>query len=164
VRVDGTGLHIQDTQGFFTPLEHAWWKVRSSDHINSGTLETAGGLPDALIEGVEWPSGSSKSVVVIALRDHTVVPNFINVFLKYSQSSDVSGSVSVLHGARFVSYRIGNNVYHVGSLSWWVYFHMRFSEFPWLTALLVFVICLVIAVLVRSRLRRHARVRLQGND
>ena len=83
-------------------------------------MRTANGLPDALIEGIEWPSGSNKSVVLIALRDHTVVPNFINVFLKYSQSSDIDQSVSVLHGSRFVSYRIGNDVYHVGSLSLWV--------------------------------------------
>jgi cellulose synthase (UDP-forming) len=164
VKVDGSGLHIQDTQGFFTPLQHAWWKVRSSDHINSGTLETANGLPDALIEGIEWPSGSNKSVVLIALRDHSVAPNFINVFLKYSQASDVSQSVSVLHGTRFVSYRIGNDVYHVGSLSPMVRFNMIFSEFPWLTVIIVVVICILIAALIRAMLRRHARVRLQGND
>ena len=56
------------------------------------------GLPDALIEGIEWPSGSNRSVVIVALRDHTVVSNFLSVFLKYSQSSDISQSVSVLHG------------------------------------------------------------------
>jgi cellulose synthase (UDP-forming) len=164
VKVDGSGLHIQDTQGFFASLQHAWWKVRSSDHINSGQLETQGGLPDALIEGIEWPSGSGKSVVLIALRDHTVVPNFINVFLKYSQTSDVSQSVSVLHGMRFVSYRIGNDVYHVGSLSWWVRFHMLFSEYPWLVVLSTVIICILIAALIRAMLRRKARIRLQGND
>ena len=61
VKVKSGGLQIEDTQGFFAPLQHAWWKVRSSDHIESGKLETAGGLPDALIEGIEWPRGSSKS-------------------------------------------------------------------------------------------------------
>ena len=91
--------------------------MRSADHVQSAQLETSGGLPDALIEGIEWPSGSGKSVVVMALRDHTVVPNFMNVFLKTSQSSDIDQSVSVLHGNRFVSYRIGNDVYHVGTLS-----------------------------------------------
>ncbi len=116
VMVDGSGLHIQDTQGFFASLQHAWWKVRSSDRIQSGQLETAGGLPDVLIEGIEWPRDSKRSVVVVALRDHAVVPNFLSVFLKTSQSSDISQSVSVLHGKRFVSYRIGNDVYHVGSL------------------------------------------------
>ncbi len=164
VKVDGSGLHIQDTQGFFSPLQHAWWKVRSSDHIVSGQLETAGGLPDALIEGIEWPSGSNKSVVLIALRDHTVVPNFINVFLKTSQSSDIEQSVSVLHGTRFTSYRIGNDVYHVGSLSPWVRFHMLFSEFPWLVVISTVIICILLAALIRAQLRRHARVRLQGND
>lgn len=164
VKVDGSGLHIQDTQGFFSPLQHAWWKVRSSDHIVSGQLETAGGLPDALIEGIEWPSGSNKSVVLIALRDHSVVPNFINVFLKTSQSSDIEQSVSVLHGSRFTSYRIGNDVYHVGSLSPWVRFHMLFSEFPWLVVISTVIISILLAALVRAQLRRHARIRLQGND
>jgi len=120
VGIDGSGLHIQDTQGFFAQVQHAWWKVRSSDHVQSGQLETAGGLPDALLEGIEWPSGSSHSVLVMAVRDHAAIPNFLSVFLKNSQSSDIAQSVSVLHGSRFVSYRIGNDVYHVGSLSLWV--------------------------------------------
>jgi cellulose synthase (UDP-forming) len=164
VRVDGSGLHIQDTTGFFASLQHAWWKVRSSDHINSGQLETAGGLPDALVEGIEWPSGSSKSVVVIAMRDHSVEPRFVDTFLKYSQSSDMSQSVAVLHGAKFVSYRIGNDVYHVGYLSLWVRLNMLFSEFPWLVVISTIIICILIAALIRAMLRRHARVRLQGNE
>ena len=164
VRVDGGGLHIQDTQGFFAPLQHAWWKVRSSDHIKSGQLETAGGLPDALIEGIEWPSGSSRSVVLIALRDHSVMPNFLNVFLKRSQNSDIDFSVSVLHGTRFVSYRIGNDFYRVGSLSIWVQLNMLFSEFPWLSVIVTVVFCILMAALIRAMLRRRARARLQGND
>ena len=164
VRVDGSGLHIQDTQGFFAPLQHAWWKVRSSDHIQSGQLETAGGLPDALIEGIEWPSGSSRSVVLVALRDHSVVPNFVNVFLQYSQYSDISQSVSVLHGKRFVSYRIGDDVYKVGSLSIWIRLNLLFSEFPWIVVITTGVFCILMAVLIRSFLRRKARQRLQGND
>jgi cellulose synthase (UDP-forming) len=164
VSVDGSGLHIQDTQGFFSPLQHAWWKVRSSDHIQSGQLETAGGLPDALIEGIEWPSGSKRSVVIVALRDHNVVPNFISVFLKTSQSSDISQSVSVLHGTRFVSYRIGNDVYKVGSLSLWTQVNMLFSEFPWLIVGSTLFFCFLMATLLRAMLRRRARARLRGND
>ena len=164
VQVDNGNLHIQDTQGFFAPLSHAWWKVRSSDHINSGQLETAGGLPDALIEGIEWPSGSSHSVVLIALRDHSVVPKFLNVFLKYSQYSDISQSVAVLHGDRFTSYRIGDNVYHVGSLSWYVQLSMLFQQFPWLMVIGLLAICVLMAGLIRAYLRRRARIRLQGNE
>ena len=164
VAVDGSGLHIQDTQGFFANIQHAWWKVRSSDHIQSGQLETAGGLPDALIEGIEWPSGSRRSVVIVALRDHSVVPNFLSVFLKTSQSSDISQSVSVLHGSRFVSYRIGNDVYRVGSLSLWIQLNMLFSEFPWLIVVSTLIFCFFMAIIIRAMLRRHARARLQGND
>ena len=164
VMIEEGGLRVQDTRGFFAPLQHAWWKVRSSDHIQSGQLETAGGLPDALIEGLEWPVGSSKSVVVITLRDHSVVPNFLNVFLKTSQSSDISQSVSVLHGTRFVSYRIGNDVYRVGSLSFLIRLNMLFSEFPWIVVLSIIILCVLMATLIRAMLRRRARARLQGTD
>jgi cellulose synthase (UDP-forming) len=163
VIVDGSGLHIQDTQGFFAPLQHAWWKVRSSDRIQSGQLETAGGLPDALIEGIEWPSGSKRSVVIVALRDKSVVPTFLSVFLKTSQSSDISQSVSVLHGKQFVSYRIGNDVYRVGSISPWIYLNMLFSEFQWLMVVCTIILCFLMATIVRATLRRRARARLQGN-
>ena len=164
VGVDGSGLHIQDTQGFFAQLQHAWWKVRSSDRIQSGQLETAGGLPDALIEGVEWPRDSSKSVVVIALRDKSVVANLLDVFLKTSQSSDISQSVSVLHGTRFTSYRIGNDIYHVGSLSWWIWINILFQNYQWLMVISTLVACFLMATVIRSILRRKARARLQGND
>jgi cellulose synthase (UDP-forming) len=164
VMIDGSGLHIQDTQGFFAPLQRAWWKVRSSDRIQSGELETAGGLPDALIEGIEWPSGSNRSAVLVVLRDKTVVPNFLSVFLKTSQSSDIAQSVSVLKGKRFISYRIGNDVYWVGSLSTWIRLNMLFSELQWLMVVSTMIFCFLIAAIVRAMLRRRARARLQGND
>jgi cellulose synthase (UDP-forming) len=164
VRVDSNGLHIQDTQGFFASLQHAWWKVRSSDHVSSGQLETAGGLPDTIMEGIEWPSGSARSVVVIAIRDKNVVPNMLSVFLKNSQSSDISQSVSVLHGLHFVSYRIGNDVYRVGTLSLWIQINMLFSEFPWLVVVSTLLFCILMAALIRAMLRRRARIRLQGTE
>lgn len=162
VMVDGSGLHVQDIQGFFAFLQHAWWKVRSSDHVQSRELEVAGGLPDALIEGLEWPRGSNHSVVLIALRDHAVVPGFLTAFLDKAESSEISQSVSVLHGSSFVSYRIGNTFYRVGSLSLWLRLNLLFSQFPWLIVISTMSTCIVLAALFRSMLRRHARSRLQG--
>jgi cellulose synthase (UDP-forming) len=164
VTIEGQGVRIQDTQGFFAPLHHAWWRVRSSDHIQSGQLETAGGLPNALIEGIEWPSGSGRSAVVIVLRDKSVVPTFLTTFLKTSQSSDISQSVSVLQEQRFTSYRIGSDVYRVGTLSLWVRWNLLFSEYPWVVALTTIGIAFLIAILVRAMLRRHARTRLLGTE
>lgn len=164
VQINTSGLHVQDTQGFFAPLQHAWWKVRSSDHVNTGQLETAGGLPDAMVEGIEWPRHSGRSVVVIALRDHTVTPTFLTTFLRVSQSSDIAQSVSVLHGTQFVSYRIGNDAYHVGDLSLWIRLKLLLSEFPALVVVAVVIVCLLLAALLRVALRRRARKRLQGDD
>jgi cellulose synthase (UDP-forming) len=163
VGVDGSGLHIQDTQGFFSPLQHAWWKVRSSERVQPGQLETDGGLPDALIEGIEWPAGSKHSAVVIVLRDQDIVPNFLSTFLRTSQSSDISQSVSVLHDSRFNSYRIGDNVYHVGSLSLSDHLKMFFEDNQWLMVLAVLCFCLLMAAILRAILRRKARIRLHGN-
>jgi cellulose synthase (UDP-forming) len=164
VSIDGSCLHIQDTQDFFAQLQHAWWKVRSSDRVQSGQLETAGGLPDALIEGIEWPARSNRSVVVIAFRDKDVIPGFLSSFLKTSQSSEISQSVSVLHGSRFTSYRIGDEVYHVGSLSFWIKLNMFLEHYQWLTAIGILLFCFLIAIVFRSILRKKARARLQGND
>jgi cellulose synthase (UDP-forming) len=103
-------------------------------------------------------------VVVLAIRDKSVVQNMLSVFLKNSQSSDISQSVSVLHGPHFVSYRIGNDVYRVGSLSLLVQINMLCSEFPWIVVGATMILCLLMAALIRAMLRRKARQRLQSND
>jgi cellulose synthase (UDP-forming) len=163
VGVDETGLHIRDTAGFFEHGSGAWWQVQSSDHVQSGQLETAGGLPDALIEGIEWPRGSNRSAVVMVLRDPSVVPSFLTAFLETSQSSDIAHSVSVLRGAQFTSYRIGTDAYRVGEISWLTRLTMVLQEFPWLVAMALVLFCLLLAALIRANLRRSARERLQGN-
>ena len=164
VQISTGGVKISDTQGFFAPLEHAWWKVRSSDHVQSAELEVSGALPDALIEGIEWPARSNRSVVMIALRDHSVIPAFLTTYLRVSTTSDISQSVSVMHGTQFVSYRIGNDVYKVGSLSILTRLQLFFAEFPASVVLLVIIACILLAALIRVALRRRARLRLQGED
>ena len=86
------------------------------------------------------------------------------MFLKTSQSSDISQSVSVLHGARFTSYRIGNDAYNVGSLSLWIRLNMFFERYQWLMVITILGSCFLMAVAIRIILRKTARSRLQGND
>jgi cellulose synthase (UDP-forming) len=164
VGIDVNGVHVSDAQGFFAPLEHAWWKVRSGEHISSGELETSGGLPDTIIEGLESPYSAGHSIVVIAVKDHTVVPEFLTTFLKTSQSSDINFSVAVLHAVRFDSYQIGSDFYHVGNLPWYTQVSLWFTQFPWLVNVFVLFICFLLAVWIRVWLRRRARVRLQGSE
>jgi cellulose synthase (UDP-forming) len=165
VQLRTDGITIQDTGGFFHSTDRAWWKVKGSDHVETGQLVTNGGvLPDATIEGIESPMSGGHSVVVIALRDKSVVPNFLTVFLKTAQSSDIQQSVSVLAGSQFTSRRLGHDLYHVGTLGWYLQLGLLFSEFPWLIVILVALLAVLMAALLRAMLRRHARRRLQAND
>ena len=93
-------IQVHDTQGFFVPLlHHAWWKLESNEHTESGDL-TAGGTPDVVIEGIKSPFDPSgdRSIVAIHLKDASVFTPFMDTFMKVQQSSDISGSVAVLHG------------------------------------------------------------------
>jgi cellulose synthase (UDP-forming) len=69
----------------------------------------------------------------------------------------------VLQGKRFVSYRIGNDIYWVGSLSLWIRLNMLFSEFQWLMVISTMIFCFLMAAIIRTILRRRARARLQGD-
>jgi cellulose synthase (UDP-forming) len=158
-------IQVRDTQGFFAPLHHAWWKLKSDEHSESGDL-TAGGSPDAVIEGIHSPldPGGNRSIVAIHLRDASTFEPFMVNFLKVQQSSDISGSVSVLHGAQFQSFRIGSEVYHVGVLPWWTRLTLWFMEVPWLAAVVVILLAFLLAIWTRQWLRQKARARLRMHD
>ena len=115
VGIDSSGLHIRDTQGFFNLGR--WWRTRNSDPARFGQMETQGELPDAVLEGTEWPRGSGRSVVAIAVRDGDAIPGFVDAFLQASQGTAIAQSVSVLHGSQFSSYRLGGDSYWVGAIS-----------------------------------------------
>jgi cellulose synthase (UDP-forming) len=103
-------------------------------------------------------------VVVVALRDAEASANFLSAFLENSQSSDISQSVSVLHGARFASYRIGSDVYRVGNIPLLARVTIVLTEFPWLIVLVVAIFCFAMAARIWAMVRRRARARLQGSD
>ncbi len=160
VNIRAGQVQVRDTLGLLTPLHHAWWKIPTPDHSESGEL-TASGVPDSVIEGIESPYKSGRTVVVINIKDPTTYTTFIDTFLKVQQSSDISGTVTVLHGSDFQSFRIGNSVYHVGMLPWWNRLTLWFVDVPWLAAILVTLIAFLLAVWTRIWLREHARKRLQ---
>ncbi len=160
VNVRAGQVQVRDTLGLFTPFHHAWWKIPAPDHSESGEL-TASGVPDSVIEGIESPYQSGRSIVVINIKDAATYDTFITNFLKVEQASDISDTVTVMHGNEFQSFRIGNNVYHVGMLPWWNRLTLWFVDVPWLAAILVTLIAFLLAVWTRIWLREHARKRLQ---
>ena len=159
----GSGqIQVRDTQGFFVRLlHHAWWKLESNEHTESGAL-IAGGTPDAIIEGIESPYdlAGSRSIVAIHLKDGTVFDPFMDTFLTVQQSSDISGSVSVLHGTQFQSFRIGSEVYHVGVLPWWTRLRLWFTRFHGWLRLVIVILAFLLAIWTRQWLRARARARL----
>ncbi len=163
----GSGpLQVRDTDGFFVRLLHnAWWKLKTNQHAESGTL-TASGSPDALIEGIASPygQGGSRSIVAIHLKDGTVFEPFMNTFMAVQQSSDISGTVSVLHGTQFQSFRLSSEVYHVGVLPWWVQLRLWAAEYPWLIALVIVLLAFLVAIWIRQWLRAKARARLTMHE
>jgi cellulose synthase (UDP-forming) len=82
-------------------------------------------------------------------------------FLKVQQSSDVSGSVAVLHGTQFQSFRIGAEVYHVGVVPWWTRLRLWMRQVPWLIAIVVVILALLVSIWTRQWLRVRARSRLR---
>jgi cellulose synthase (UDP-forming) len=156
-------IQVHDTQGFFVPLlHHAWWKLESNEHTESGDL-TAGGEPDVVIEGIKSPYDlvSDRSIVAIHLKDANVFTPFMDTFMQVQQSSDISGSVAVLHGTHFQSFRIGAEVYHVGVLPWWTLVSLWIAEYPWLIAVVVIILAFLLAIWTRQWLRNKARSRLK---
>jgi cellulose synthase (UDP-forming) len=162
VSLRGGQIQVKDTQGFFTLPQRAWWKLGSDDHPQSGDL-TAGGMPDVLIEGLKSPYGASgdRSIVAIHFKDATTFEPFIESFLRVQQSGEISGSVSVLHGAQFKSFRIGADVYHIGALPWSTAVTLWVMNHAWLPPIVLLGLALLLSVWVRQWLRRKARTRLR---
>jgi cellulose synthase (UDP-forming) len=159
-------IQVHDTQGFFVPLlHHAWWKLESNEHTESGDL-SAGGEPDLVIEGIKSPFDpqGDRSIVTIHMKDASVFPYFIDTFMKVQQSSDIAGSVAVLHGTQFQSFRLGAEVYHVGVLPWWTQASLWIAEYPWLVAIVALLLAYLLALWMRQWLRRKARARLKMVD
>jgi cellulose synthase (UDP-forming) len=153
-------VQVHDTQGFLAPLHHAWWK-RSLARTESGEL-VAGGAPDGIIEGIESPYDSGgKSIVTIRLKDDASFEPFMSTFLYVQQASDIQGSVALLLGTRFQSFRVGSALYHVGQLPWWTRLEVWFSQVPWLAGIIVLGFAFLVALWVRQWLRVRARRRLK---
>ncbi|HVT97475.1 MAG TPA: UDP-forming cellulose synthase catalytic subunit [Acidobacteriaceae bacterium] len=153
-------IKVQDTRGFFAAIHNMWWRIPETDQLSTGMIGTTG-VPDALIEEIESPYSSGRTVVLINVKDEASYQPMLKAFLEASQSSAVSGTVALLEGPRFESYRIGNNVYHVGVLPWWTALQLWFMQVPWMVDLAVLAISFVFAIWIRSWLRSRARRRLQ---
>ncbi len=171
VAVGGQSVSVRDSGGFFAMVQHAWWQIAElrpnwwqglkQEEQRKGLVESLGEIPDALIQGIQSPWGKDRSIVAISYKDDSKTSPFAAAFWKASTSGDISQSVSVLHGATFNSYRLGDRYYHVGHLPIWAQVRSWLREYPWLIVMLTFVLGLVVVPWVKIRLDRHAKARLE---
>src|SRR6202012_3348104 len=112
-------------------------------------------------EGIESPFMAGRSIVLINVKDAATYDAFLTTFLKVQQASDINGTVSVLHGSLFQSFRINSGTYYIGTLPIWTQLRIWFSKVPWLAAVVAMALAFLLAVWVRIWLRSHARKRLQ---
>ena len=174
VSVQSNLVTVSDTGGFFSSVKHAWWQVAEMrphwwwklerKKERDGLVATLGESPDALIQGIESPWESGRSIVTITLKNDDAASAFVSAFLVSSSSGNISESVSVLHGKDFSSYRLGDRLYYVGYLPWWSHVRYWLRAFPWMIVVLTFVLGLFVVPWTRSRLDRRARARLEARE
>jgi cellulose synthase (UDP-forming) len=174
VSMNASAVTIRDTGGVFSTIEHAWWQVAemrpnwwwklNQSSQRNGLITSLGEYPDAVIQGLESPWSTDRSIVTITFKNDDAVPAFVSAFLKSYSSGNISESVSVLHGTDFSSYRLGDRFYFVGHLPWWSHVRYWLREFPWLVVVLTFVLGLFVVPWTRARLDRRARARLEARE
>ena len=173
VAVNQDAISVQDTGGFFATIESAWWQVAemrpdwwwklTKGQGKAGLVASLGESPDAVIQGIESPWKSGRSVITVTIKNDNAATVFSSAFLKSSGSANISDSVSVLQGSEFTSYRLGDSFYQVGHLPWWTQVRYWLKEFPWLIVLLTFVLGLFVVPWTRARLDRRTQARLEGH-
>ena len=170
VAINSDGISIQQTSNFYSRVRHAWWKVaqlrpnwwwQALHGTNSkGLIAEQGQTPDAVLQGIESPAKSGRSVVAIAISDSEDAGSFTNAFLTASASSAIAQAVSVLHGSEFSSYRLDENFYRIGSLPWYAQVRYYLLAYPWLIVLFTFLLGLFVVPWIRARLDQRSNERL----
>jgi cellulose synthase (UDP-forming) len=155
-------LHVHHADGFYAAVLHAWWRMQGNAQPESGESLIAGTPPDALIEGIESPYQSGHSIVVAVARDDAAMKQMMDASAPAADAGDIQKSDSVLRGNHFDSYRLGDQVYHQGTLPRWVLWSVWYAQYPYLALMLVLAICFLLAILTMEILRQRAIRRVKA--
>lgn len=114
---------------------------------------------DVILLGFESPLKAGRSVVAVLADNPGQVQRLFDAWFKPEQLRDFQGSVVLLHKDTVRSLA-GNQTYYVGHLPLLTWAQWYFSHNPLWLAVLVGVVCVLLALLARWLLRRQARRRL----
>jgi cellulose synthase (UDP-forming) len=116
---------------------------------------------DSLLQMAKSPSHDNRSIVMLVLGkgEEDPFPSFLDI----SSSKLVSGNLSIQHGSQFDSFTLDPGVYYVGHISAMGRLRARMHQAPWLGVLFPFVVGILCAPWVHTRLRNRAQKRLRGD-
>jgi cellulose synthase operon protein B len=143
--------------------------VRSAAELPS-TLSEAGQAPrvqfrtDGPIAGLigfESPSSRGRSVVALLGRDDAAARALVTALNDNSKVPLVRGELTVVRNDAVQSFE-SNEVYYVGSLSFWQWLWFHFAHHAGLLILLALAVALASGLLVYGRLERRVKRRLEG--
>jgi cellulose synthase (UDP-forming) len=167
VTLDAHGVEVKEEAGylsFVSSMEAAWsrgWATMLQRAEPQNLPSNIDGIPEAMVEEIESPSSSDRSIVLIVLQQNSSVDAFVDTFLERSQSDDISSSVSLLRNAKFVSYPMEGANYYVGNISWYAMMRIWLTQYFLLLLLVVTALGFLAALWTREWLSRRAHERLK---
>jgi cellulose synthase (UDP-forming) len=165
--IDGDQLVVRDPATVAEHLRLAWrqFMERVGDAPRRLGFEGAPApfptdVPSVLMEGLESPYSPNRTLIVMEFQDASAFDPFISTFLDANHSSDISGDVSVLSGAKFHSFRVEDTSYALGSRPWLTRLRVSMIHGPWFLVLGILIFSLISAARIQARFRLMSVVRL----
>jgi cellulose synthase (UDP-forming) len=165
--LDANGIHVKPSQSYLSMFasvsstaQRIWGRL-TANPLRDNIPSNSGGILTALIEEIKSPTSPDRSIVLIALQDSATADTFISVLLDRSHSGDVAGSVSLLRNARFESYPVESDAYHVGNISWYAKMRIWMTQNFLQLLLVVSTLTFFLAAYIRNWLSARASERLK---
>jgi cellulose synthase (UDP-forming) len=159
IALDADGVHAKAMNTYLTRAQRWWYRI-TGQAIPDQDFARDSGLADSVIEGIQSPYASDRSLVAVAIRDDSVESVFADRFLERSQSSDISHTVSVLRGERFLSYEVNVPHYHVGNISRYTAMRIWLTQYFWVLLVGVVLCSVILGRWLRDSLQARADERL----
>jgi cellulose synthase operon protein B len=144
-----------------TFLSAAVAKAPESNDSPARVLIQAGGSLAALLS-FESPVSSGRTVVALTGNDGTAPESLVAALEDDSKVPLIRGALAVLRNGAVQSYQ-GDELYYVGSLSWWQWLWFNFSRHPLLLTLLLLGAAIAVGLFLYGGLQRRVTRRLGGH-
>ena len=140
------------------PFLDKWMNFGS---IRASTPDATNGIaPDGIVEGIESPFRSERSIVLVLARDKSLMAPFISSLVAQLPQDGIRENVSLWQGGNFDSYRLGAPEYSLGNVPKLQEWRTNLPRYPWVLALLLLLICTLLSAWMKIWIDHRIRIRL----